>query len=551
MDQLRAEDPSWIGAYRLLGRLGTGGMGRVYLARSERGRTVAVKLVRAELAAQEEFRSRFRREVLAARRVGGAWTAPVLDADTEAEVPWVATGYVAGPSLHQVVAKDYGPLPERSVRVLASGLLHALADIHGAGLIHRDLKPSNVMVTLDGPRVIDFGIARALETVTDDGQLTTTGAMLGSPAFMSPEQVRGDRVTPACDVFCLGSVLAYAATGLQPFGAAASGVHAQMFRIVQEPPDLAPVPDGLRPLVAACLSKTPEERPTLAEVRILLGPDPGEDEPTARDDEPWLPGAIVAQLGRQVVRLLELESADTGPLPVVPASVVGGSAVGSAEDLAGAPADAEPQPEAVPWQASHSPTYGPAYIPPYAAPPADQAPPDTAATPPARRGRPRALVAVLASLAVIAGVATAYVAVHESGNGGADPAPSASGSGGSATGSADPSGAADGQAPADMVGTWRTTFSSDGGDNVRTLVVHGDGSVELSGEGPDYTCSWSMRVTAAGPPVLLSPSQVTSGQPAGSCSPGETTALTLLDPTHLKRENVTGDRTPLTYEKLG
>lgn len=232
MDELRADDPRWIGAYRLLGRLGVGGMGRVYLARSERGRTVAVKLVRPDLAEREEFRSRFRREVRAARRVGGRWTAPVLDADTEAAVPWVATGYVPGPSLRQVVAKEYGPLPERSVRVLAAGLAHALSDIHAAGLVHRDLKPSNVMITIDGPRVIDFGIARALETVTD-ASLTSTGAMVGSPGFMSPEQVRGDRVTPACDIFCLGSVLAYAATGLQPFGASASGVHAQMYRIVQ------------------------------------------------------------------------------------------------------------------------------------------------------------------------------------------------------------------------------------------------------------------------------------------------------------------------------
>ncbi|NUP40335.1 MAG: serine/threonine protein kinase, partial [Streptomyces sp.] len=311
MEQLRADDPQRIGAYRLLGRLGTGGMGRVYLARSDRGRTVAVKLVRAELAAQEEFRGRFRREVRAALRVGGKWTAPVLDADTETEIPWLATGYVAGPSLQQVV-KDFGPLPERSVAVLAAGLAHALTDIHTAGLVHRDLKPSNVMITIDGPRVIDFGIARALETVADgSASLTHTGAMVGSPAFMSPEQVRGDRVTPACDVFCLGSVLAYAATGLQPFGAAGSGVHAQMFRIVQEPPDLDPVPEGLRGLVAACLTKEPERRPSLAEVLELIEGIRDRAAPQEADAgraEPWLPGAIVAQLGRHAVQLLELEA---------------------------------------------------------------------------------------------------------------------------------------------------------------------------------------------------------------------------------------------------
>ncbi|UWE07589.1 serine/threonine-protein kinase [Actinacidiphila bryophytorum] len=394
MEQLGADDPQRIGTYRLLGRLGTGGMGRVFLARSDRGRTVAVKLVRAELAAQEEFRSRFRREVLAARRVGGAWTAPVLDADTEADIPWVATGYVAGPSLQQVV-KDYGPLPERSVTVLAAGLAHALADIHAAGLVHRDLKPSNVMITIDGPRVIDFGIARALETVADGSPtLTHTGAMVGSPAFMSPEQVRGDRVTPACDVFCLGSVLAYAATGLQPFGAASSGVHAQMFRIVQEPPDLDAVPDGLRALVSACLVKEPEKRPSLPEVLELIGP-PGDEAPDtpAGRVEPWLPGAIVAQLGRHAVQLLELEAA----------------APSGAEEAA--PAAASVPVPAPPVQAA-APVQAPAPTPP-PAPTAVAAPEPAAAPPVTRRGRRGALVAVLTLLAVIAGATTAYVVVQE------------------------------------------------------------------------------------------------------------------------------------------
>ncbi|MEU3443995.1 protein kinase, partial [Streptomyces griseoincarnatus] len=270
MDQPGTGDPQSIGGYRLLARLGAGGMGQVYLARSDRGRTVAVKLVREELARQEEFRARFRQEVRAARQVGGDWTAPVLDADTEAAVPWVATGYVAGPSLQQVVGHDHGALPERSVRILGAGLAYALKDIHAAGIIHRDLKPSNVLVTIDGPRVIDFGIARALETVTDGG-LTRTGALVGSPGFMAPEQVRGDRITPACDVFCLGSVLAYAATGALPFGTANSGVHALMFRIAQEEPDLTQVPEGLADLVRACLRKDPAARPTLDEVLAATG----------------------------------------------------------------------------------------------------------------------------------------------------------------------------------------------------------------------------------------------------------------------------------------
>ncbi|MFJ8546378.1 serine/threonine-protein kinase [Streptomyces sp. NPDC093586] len=304
MQNLGGGDPQRIGAYRLLGRLGAGGMGQVYLARSDRGRTVAVKLVREELAAQEEFRRRFRQEVESARRVGGYWTAPVLDADTEAAVPWVATGYVAGPSLQQVVGHDHGALPERSVRTLAAGLAYALQDIHAAGIVHRDLKPSNVLVTIDGPRVIDFGIARALETVTDGG-LTRTGALVGSPGFMAPEQVRGDRITPACDVFCLGSILVYAATGDLPFGTAGSGVHALMFRIAQEEPDLEGVPEGIADLVRDCLKKDPAARPSLAEVLERTGAQDTVAEGRSRD--PWLPSALVAQLGRHAVQLLDTE----------------------------------------------------------------------------------------------------------------------------------------------------------------------------------------------------------------------------------------------------
>ncbi|HCA87270.1 MAG TPA: serine/threonine protein kinase, partial [Streptomyces sp.] len=302
MDALGPRDPGVLGAYRLLGRLGEGGMGRVYLARSDRGRTVAVKLVREELAREEEFRLRFRQEVQAARRVGGEWTAPVLDADTEAEIPWLATGYVAGPSLHQVVTADHGPLPARTVRILAAGLARALQAVHAAGIIHRDLKPSNVLLTLDGPRVIDFGIARALEASGASGGLTSTGAAVGSPGFMSPEQVRGEPLTAASDIFCLGSVLAYAATGRTPFGTADSGAHALMYRIAQEEPDLAALPEELRDVVAACLAKDPAERP--APARVL--------DRTARegdaDGEPWLPGPLVAKLGRHAVGLLEAEN---------------------------------------------------------------------------------------------------------------------------------------------------------------------------------------------------------------------------------------------------
>ncbi|MDH6624236.1 hypothetical protein M2271_002038 [Streptomyces sp. LBL] len=344
MESLGPGDPQRIGAYRLLARLGAGGMGQVFLARSDRGRTVAVKLVREELAAQEEFRARFRQEVQAARKVGGYWTAPVLDADTEAAVPWVATGYVAGPSLQQIVGHDHGALPERSVRILGAGLAHALGDIHAAGIVHRDLKPSNVLITIDGPRVIDFGIARALETVTDGG-LTRTGALVGSPGFMAPEQVRGDRITQACDVFCLGSILVYAATGKLPFGTANSGVHALMFRIAQEEPDLTGVPEGIADLVRVCLKKDPAARPTLAHVLERTGAEDTVSGGRALD--PWLPGALVAQLGRHAVRLLETEnpegtragagaSAGSGAVPANEGAGPAGSGAGPAGAGAGA-----------------------------------------------------------------------------------------------------------------------------------------------------------------------------------------------------------------------
>ncbi|MGW0613516.1 serine/threonine-protein kinase [Streptomyces sp. NPDC002788] len=379
MENLGPGDPQRIGAYRLLARLGAGGMGHVYLARSERGRTVAVKLVREELAAQEEFRERFRQEVRAARRVGGYWTAPVLDADTEAAVPWVATGYVAGPSLQQVVGHDHGALPERTVRILAAGLAHALKDIHAAGIVHRDLKPSNVLVTIDGPRVIDFGIARALETVTDGG-LTRTGALVGSPGFMAPEQVRGDRITPACDVFCLGSVLAYAATGNLPFGTANSGVHALMFRIAQEEPDLEGVPEGIADLVRDCLRKDPAARPTLDRVLERTGADDTVCDGRALD--PWLPSALVAQLGRHAVRLLDAEDPE-GEGVGERAGAAGQQPAGSAERPGAQPADQPGAGPVTPSASSGSP--GPVAPPapaespgptPEHSPAADESPPN-------------------------------------------------------------------------------------------------------------------------------------------------------------------------------
>lgn len=294
MQPLVLDDPTHIGPYRLIARLGAGGMGRVYLGRGEDGRTVAVKLVRAEVAEQEEFRRRFAREVAAARRVSGAWTAGVLDADTDAELPWVATEYVPGPTLRAVVRGDFGPLPSASAHVLAHRLAQALQAVHGAGIVHRDLKPSNILLTVDGPRVIDFGVARALDGGSDS-TITPAGSLLGTPEFMSPEQVRGERVAPAGDVFALGSVLVYAATGRSPFAGEETAVHALMFRIAYEEPDLTGVPEAIVDLVRECLSKEPGDRPTVDDIvgRTRRAPAGA-----------WLPGELLDRLDRAAAQPL-------------------------------------------------------------------------------------------------------------------------------------------------------------------------------------------------------------------------------------------------------
>ncbi|MEU7257738.1 serine/threonine-protein kinase [Streptomyces rimosus] len=295
MEPLGADDPRVIGAYRLLGRLGAGGMGRVYLGRSAGGRTVAVKSVHARLAADDRFRARFRREVESARRVGGAWTAPVLDADPDAPVPWVATGYVAGPSLARAV-EDFGPLDASAVRTLGAGLAAALAAVHTHGLVHRDVKPSNVMLTLDGPLLIDFGIARAMD---GGAALTATGVQVGSPGYMAPEQILGRDVTGACDVFSLGAVLAYAATGAGPFTGDSSA--ALLYKVVHEDPDLGAALTGeLREVTAACLAKRPGDRPAPGEIVRRLGGAP-------ERGTGWLPAPLVERVSRQAVELLNLD----------------------------------------------------------------------------------------------------------------------------------------------------------------------------------------------------------------------------------------------------
>ncbi|MFC9475230.1 protein kinase [Nocardia sp. NPDC056952] len=293
MQPLDPNDPRRIGDYRLLGVLGAGGMGKVYLGRNPGGRTVAVKVIRPDLI-DAEFRARFRREVAAAQRVGGAYTAPVLDADVDARAPWLATGYVAGISLTDAVTQ-FGPFAEPTLLALAHGLAEALVAVHAAGIVHRDLKPSNVMLAIDGPKVIDFGIARVIA----DSALTTTGKFLGSPGFMCPEQVSGETLSPACDVFALGGVLTFAAAGHGPFGTAE--VMQMLWRIVYEEPRLEALPSALRPLVSSCLAKDPAARPTPEQVLSELA-HIGTAERTG-----WLPPQVVAHISTSAVRLLDLD----------------------------------------------------------------------------------------------------------------------------------------------------------------------------------------------------------------------------------------------------
>ena len=493
MAQLAADDPHSVGGYRLLSRLGAGGMGSVYLARSEGGRTVAVKLIKAELAAEPEFRSRFRLEVEAARRVGQRWTAPVLDADTEAETPWVATGYIAGPSLEQVISNRMhggpshaggsgggnGPLPEESVRTLAYGLASALLDIHGAGVVHRDLKPSNVLVTIDGPRVIDFGIVRALDALPDS-TMTNTGVVVGSPSYMSPEQIRAQQVTPASDVFCMGSVLAYAATGRTPFGGEGGGMHAVMFRIASEEPDLEGIEEPLRELIASCLAKDPEERP--APEDVIAGVQPIS---SGTASAPWLPATLIAELGRHAVQLLDTDTPPSGSgAPGVPGSAAHGGAGAAAHGTSGTPAQppSENQTSALPRAAAQEPP------------------------PPARRPRRRLAIGALAAV-VVAGVAFAAS--------GAELPLLGSGKDGAPNASSD--------IPESYVGTWSGPVVRDGeptGQHRRFVISRGKvgevvaNSISL---GRDYECKSDGKLVSAGKSLDLD-TKVVKSVPEKKCS---------------------------------
>lgn len=263
MMRLRREDPRVVGSFRLHRRLGAGGMGVVYLGSDKKGQRVALKVIRPDLAEDQEFRSRFAREVSAARRIRGGCTARLVAADLEADRPWFATQYVPGPSLHDKVV-DGGPLVAADVAAVGAALSEGLVAVHEAGVVHRDLKPSNILLSPKGPRIIDFGIAWA----TGASTLTHVGTAVGSPGFLAPEQVRGAAVTPATDVFSLGATLAYASMGDSPFGHGSSEV--MLYRVVHEEAQLHGVPDALAPLVRACLAKDPEERPSTLQLSLRL-----------------------------------------------------------------------------------------------------------------------------------------------------------------------------------------------------------------------------------------------------------------------------------------
>ncbi|WP_019354158.1 serine/threonine-protein kinase [Streptomyces sp. AA1529] len=513
MQPLEPEDPRQLGEYRLLRRLGAGGMGRVYLARSGTGRTVAVKVVHPHHAVDEEFRRRFRREVEWARRVGGAWTAPVLDAGTEGPVPWVATGYVAGPSLTRAVA-EHGPLPEATVRALGAGLAEALAHVHGLGLVHRDVKPSNVLLTPDGIRLIDFGIARA---VAGAASLTSTGVSVGSPGYMAPEQILGRGATAASDVFALGAVLVFAGTGENPFPGDTSA--ALLYHVVHGEARLDGLPEALRGTAARTLGKDPAERPAPDALAAELAGSAGGAGELLRSG--WLPAPLVEQLGRRAAELLELEpqvSQASGPVPFTTPAYGPGAADGRPAPLL--PHAPLPPPDAVPpGFGPPDPSYGkpagglaaaagPAAVPPPAdgpgpeqygrrsrivlgtGPPAD-GPGGAAAGGGAAEaeGGPRrrvscTLVVTLACVVAAALLGTGYVAgllpgLRDSGHDNtAEPPPAATKppgkgtkeppDGGGSGGGPDGAGAG---VPEEFVGTWRGDLTSRKGVPLGTLTV--------------------------------------------------------------------------------
>ncbi|WP_406214393.1 serine/threonine-protein kinase [Streptomyces decoyicus] len=392
---LAEDDPRTVAGYLLSARLGAGGMGKVYLSHTPGGRPVAIKVIRPELAEDPGFRRRFQQEVQAAQRVQGLYTAPVIDSDAEGLRPWLATAYVQGPSLHAAVAA-HGAMPVATVLLLVAGIAEALQVIHHVGIVHRDLKPSNVLLAVDGPRVIDFGIARAADTTA----LTGTGVTVGTPSFMSPEQAAGTSCTAATDVFALGQIAAFAATGVAAFGDGPS--HAVLYRIVHEEPDLSRLPDELRDIVTGCLSKDAALRPSPAQIIEMCGQ--ASQGPALRRPDGWLPSSYAADLTQA--------AAPTPPQPVHP------------------PTQADPHTPPVhpPTQPVHPQSVRPPAAGGYTYPPTTGYPPPTVAgsypsgtvSPPPRSKRNRAglVIAGLAVAALIGG--SAYMAGQQDADNGSE-----------------------------------------------------------------------------------------------------------------------------------
>ncbi|MEU9306525.1 ABC transporter substrate-binding protein [Streptomyces sp. NPDC048256] len=414
MEALRSSDPAHTAGHRLLGRLGAGGMGVVYLARTPGGALVALKVLLAEYAEEPDFRERFRREVEVARQVDSPWAVPLVDADPDAEAPWLTTAFVPAPSLGEAVAA-YGPLAEHGVRLLGARLAEALGAVHRVGLVHRDLKPGNVLIAHDGPRLIDFGIARAPQ----DTALTATGLVVGTPGYLSPEQAQdgGDGIGPASDMFSLGCVLAFAATGRAPFGS--GPVDALLYRAVHDPADLDGVPSELLAVLERCLEKDPAGRPDAGELARELVPEPTADgAPRDAETAEWLPEPVTRLIAERSAAALALPDIEHTQVP-------------SALSTTSAPADSGPA------QSGHTES-GPADSVPAGSDPADTDPanPDPHETSPSPEpqdarpaGRRRFLLLAGGAVALAAGAGGTWWAVARDGDSGDDSPAAAASSG--------------------------------------------------------------------------------------------------------------------------
>jgi Protein kinase domain len=349
MKALAADDPRVVGEYRLRSLLGQGGMGRVYLGLSPAGRAVAIKVVRSDLARDTEFLARFRQEVAAARAVSGIYTAPVVASGLDETPPWLATAFVPGPSLDQVIT-EHGPLPEPALWPLLAGLVEALQAIHACGVVHRDLKPANVLLAADGPRVIDFGISRA----ADGTALTAAGVVFGTPGYMSPEQAEGMPAGPASDVFALGCVMAYAAGGAGPFGSGTAA--AVLYRVVHAEAALNGMPPRLHEIVSGCLAKDPAARPTPRALSALIA---GRDQGTGPSAVTFWPRSVGSLIGAYQARLEQETSGRPGDGTLVhPPTTLSNPGPGpAAAGPAGAAGPVPGWPSQPPLHAAGSPAY--------------------------------------------------------------------------------------------------------------------------------------------------------------------------------------------------